>query len=196
MTPKRPTLRDRNREDIAAPTSPEPNTLLPSAPAAPSTAEGAAPHRDALTPPGAVVGERFALSISMRPEELEAAKAAYMADWMREGRYDGFPKWIGAAIRDHANLTPEQRAHIDQTRPPKQTKRGVKRVFLMDPQDVEILRQGIHKDLTGTGRYSSEANWCADALRVAVDRARARAGGVLPPAPSRLPNRMPERGRG
>ena len=81
------------------------------------------------------------------------------------------------------------------SRPPKQTKRGLKRAFLMDPDDLELLRQAIREDLTVTGRYSSEANWCADAMRLAVDRARERSGGSLPPAPARLPNRMPERAR-
>ncbi len=193
MTTKRATLRDRNREAITAPAPQKPNAPSPMAPTARASAEGESRQPTAPPQHNTAAGERFALSISLRPEELEAAKAAYMADWMHQGRYDGFPRWIGAAIREHANLTPEQRAQVEAARPPKQTKRGVKRVFLMDPHDVKILRQGLRQDLTVTGRYSSEANWCADAMRVAVDLARERAGGTLPKAPSRLPNRMPER---
>ncbi len=196
MTPRRATLRDRNREAIAAnPVAMDADekpgeSITPTPPSAqPATTTA---HSVAATPAGTTPAARVPLSISVRPEDLELAKAAYMADWMREGRYDGFPKWLGAAIRQHAALTPNERAEIEARRPPKQTSRGLKRAFLMDPRDLEVLRQGLRDDLA-TGRYESEANWCADAMRVAVERARDRSGGALPKAPSRLPNRMPER---
>lgn len=189
MATKRGTLRDRNREAIAA----TPTPLLPSS----AGDKEQQPDREVQnpTPTGAAratVGERAVLSITVRPEDFEGAKAAYLSDWTREGQYDGFPKWLGAAIRKHARLTPGQRAAAEENRPTKVTKRGLKRAFQMDPTDVALMRDSIREDLEH-GRYSSEADWVGDALRAAIDEARAQVGGTLPRAPKRLPNRMPER---
>lgn len=188
MPPKRGTLRDRNAAAIAAISTPP---RLPD-PAEERTAS-ARPPRPRTAAPSTSTTDRTVLSITIRPEDLEDAKSAYMADWLREGRYDGFPKWLGAAIRHHAELSTEARAQIEADRPAKTTSRGLKRAFQMDPADVDELRASIRSDLEASGRYSSEADWVGDALRQAIAAARERAGGVLPPAPKRLPNRMPER---
>lgn len=191
MATKRATLRDRNREAIAATPTPSPASLVAdeeqSRPALKAPPPTASPSR-------ATLGERTVLSITVRPEDFEAAKAAYLSDWTREGRYDGFPKWLGDVIRKHAQLSPGQRAEAEQNRPSKVTKRGLKRAFLMDPTDVDLMRVSIRDDLEH-GRYSSEADWVGDALRAAVEEARRNAGGTLPMAPRRLPNRMPDRGQ-
>ncbi len=184
MTTRRPTLRDRNREAIATPPTP-----LQADDA--ETAASATPRKTTAVRPGST--DKAVLSITVRPEDLEGAKAAYMSDWAREGRYDGFPKWLGAAIREHARLTPAQRAAIEDRRPPKATSRGLKRAFQMDPGDVQLMRDSIRQDLEEEGHYYSEADWCGDALRAAISAARQRAGGTLPRPPARLPNRMPER---
>lgn len=189
MPPKRATLRDRNAAAIAA--TPTPLTPLQPAVTTPE-ASVEAPQADGPPKPAAVT-DRAVLSVTVRPEDLEDAKAAYMADWLREGRYDGFPKWLGAAIRRHAELTPTQRAQIESERPAKATSRGLKRAFQMEPAVVDELRASIRRDLEVSGRYSSEADWVGDAMRQAIAEARANAGGVLPPAPRRLPNRMPPR---
>lgn len=187
MDMKRATLRDRNREAIAATPTPRQPPVVGVDETLAQAAKTPTRHTRAAT-----LGERAVLSITVRPEDFEAAKAAYLSDWTREGRYDGFPKWLGAALRTHAQLTPEQRGAVEAHRPPKTTSRGLKRAFQMDPTDVELMRASIHEDLEH-GRYSSEADWCGDALREAIDGARARAGGTLPTPPTRLPNRMPER---
>lgn len=189
MTTKRATLRERNAAAIAdIPTPPQPAAAEP-AREQPASVATERPVHD-RTPS---TTDKTVLSITVRPEDLEEAKSAYIADWLREGRYDGFPKWLGGAIRRHAALTVNERAAIEADRPSKTTSRGLKRAFQMDPGDVDELRAAVRRDLEEGGRLLSEADWVGDAVREAIAAARSRAGGVLPAAPKRLPNRMPTR---
>jgi hypothetical protein len=198
--PKRVSLRDMNRIAITESVPQAPQETPQSKPSAPQVKTKEItrpkivpdpPKRQAVT---AVAGEGVTvLSITVRPEDLELAKAAYMADWISQGLHDRFPDWLGAAVQQHAALNAAERARIANERPPKTTKRGLKRAFKMNPADVEAMRRTIADDFRTTGMYLSEADWCGDALRVAINAARQRAGGELPPAPTRLPNRMPAR---
>ncbi len=189
MPVKRGTIRDRNAAALAAtPTPPQP--LGASAPGADGPR---APAPAARVSRQADLAERAVLSITIRPEDLDQAKSAYLFDWLREGRHDTFPRWLGAVIRRHAALASEERAQIEATRPPKVTSRGLKRAFQMDPRDVAEMARARNDDFVGHRRYVSEADWCGDAIRQAIEAARTAAGGTLPPPPARLPNRMPPR---
>lgn len=184
MATRRATVRDRNRSAIVGtPTDP---AAEPPAQADPPPA--AVPARTSPAAAGAVW-----LSVYLRPEILEPAKAAYMADWMNHGLIDNFPAWIGQAIATHRTRGADERADIAARRPGKEKgSTGTSRTFKVDPRVIEDLKDGLKAD-RAAGRFPSDSEWVADALLQATDDARDRNGGTLPDPPRRLPNKMPPR---
>lgn len=131
------------------------------------------------------------IGIYFRPGQFEAAKAAYLADWntLPEAP-DTFANWIAAAVETHARLTPAVRhviaARVFSTEPGE---RGLTRSFNLAEGVVADMKKAIAAD-RNAGQWGSQSEFAAVAVAAAVEAARERAGGTLPPAPARLPNRL------
>jgi len=123
------------------------------------------------------------------PEEFDRAKAAYLADWQHGGQADTFARWIAAAIDTHARRTPQQRAELAKPSPRRDRGRAGTRSFSLPADSVTRMRAAILED-QATNRWPTDSAWCGEAVAAAADEAEQKAGGQLPPAPPRLPNRL------
>lgn len=171
----RVSLRDRNRAAIAEPQAPAPPDETP------------APTPVPAPPEETEVQGAGRLGIYLTGAMFQDAKAAYLADWYNGGQADTFAAWIAAAVETHAARTPAQRADHQQTQRPRGG--GVTRSFLVPAATLVALRAAIDAD-RAAGRWLSDSAWCAEALDLAITRARTHNGGTLPTPPARLPNRL------
>lgn len=125
--------------------------------------------------------------IYFHEEEFMAAKSAFLADWRGGGTADKFPTWIATALDAHASRTPSARAQL--VRNATHAGRGFTRSFDIPGEVEDRMNDAIKKD-NDADRWPTLSAWAGDAIAAAVERAKARAGGSLPPAPPRLPNRL------
>lgn len=189
--PRRVSLGERNRAAIAAPPAPQ----MPDLDKAPGGAE--APPAPVVkparrpTPQPAKASETATVRLGMyfHPEEFDRAKAAYLADWQHGGQADTFARWIAAAIDTHARRTPQQRAELAKAATRRDRGRAGTRSFNLPADCVARMRAAILED-QAINRWPTDSAWCGDAVAVAAEEAERKAGGVLPPAPPRLPNRL------
>lgn len=119
--------------------------------------------------------------------DFMAAKSAFLADWRAGGTADKFPTWIAAALDAHASRTPHERAQL--VRSATHAGRGFTRSFDI-PGEVEDRMNDAIKQDNDADRWPTLSAWAGDAIAAAVERAKTRVGGSLPPAPPRLPNRL------
>lgn len=183
MSQKRRTLGDRNRASIALDPRPE---LEPSADQIHRTAASA--PRPAVPRKAAGAAATARLGIYLTPEEFDAAKAGYLADWSNGGGADTFSKWIAGAIEVYAARTPKQRAAaLPRGRAEERT--GATRSFAVPTDTVGRMRAAITAD-QNAGRWPSDSAWCSEAIAAAANQARDQNGGTLPTPPQRLPNRL------
>lgn len=129
------------------------------------------------------------LGIYVTPEEYDAAKSAYLADWQHGGQADTLGKWISAALEAHAARSTAARARLARHGGRAENRTGASRSFAIPSDTGERMRAAINED-QAAGRWPSDSAWCGDAIAAAVDLAREQAGGELPQAPARLPNRL------
>lgn len=185
MSPRRRSLHDLDDAAIAdqrgRPTdeqTPQPDSAAP-----PTSAQ----RRSKTVPPDKTATQR--VSIYLRDEEFEAAKAAYLADWRTGGQSDTFSRWVAAAVEQHAHVTPNRRAAAtDQTQPGTTGTRQT-RSFALPKTTVQTMETAIEAD-QALNRWQSNSEFCAVAVAVAVETARQRVGNPLPTPPSRLPKRL------
>lgn len=189
----RRSLRDRNADAIAhhAEPTPEPEAAAPAAaPPAPdeprvTRATRAAPAKPA--PAGQSAVER--LGIYLTRTRFDDARSAYLADWTNGGEDDTFARWIASALDAHAARTARQRSDDNRITPHADHRTGETRSFKIPEATVSRVRAAIGDDQRA-GRYPSLSGWSGEAIDVAIDAARHRNGGTLPPAPDRLPNKL------
>lgn len=136
-------------------------------------------------------GSTARTGVYFRTGDYEAAKAAFLSDWDNlEDCPDTFGGWIGAAVRAHAALSPLQRARVNIVYAPKRRgTRELTRTFNFTEAVIEAMRAAMTLDRRD-GQAGSQSQFCAIAITAAVEAARERAGGNLPPAPPRLPGRL------
>ena len=175
MTPKRPTLRDRNRAAITTPSSP---------PQSHPAVEAAAAQ------PGQGRPRPVTVSVTLTRSQYDDARAAFLADWEHDtgAEAETFTAWIEAALRRYAALTPEQRAAARR----QQTSSGNPRSFRIHPDTRHLIEAAVAADCAA-GAWITLSAWTAAALHAAVEAARRR--GPLPTPPNRLPPRLPHRQR-
>lgn len=180
-TRTRRSLRAFDDEAIAAP---EPTRVQPVAPATPPRGQTRADPAQA--------GSTTRAGIYLHPGTFEAAKSAYIADFDQSGpdAADTFARWIAGVLDRHAARTPAERAAVADELPEEVFEgSGINRSF--DLPDATMA--GMHAAITAdrrAGRVTSRSQFCSTAIRSATEDARRRAGGELPPAPKRLPNKM------
>lgn len=181
MSPRqRRTLRDFDEEAIIQPE----DAINPSEqPAATSPATRSKPAVRA-------VSATTRTGLYFHPATFEAAKSAYLVDFdALPAPADSFARWISAALAAHAALTPAQRATATATLPEEpRSGSGFTRSFELDDTTVHAMETAITEERR-VHRFLTRSQFGNEAVRVAIESARARAGGVLPPAPARLPNK-------
>ena len=62
-----------------------------------------------------------------------------------------------------------------------------------NPKVAEIYPDGMHEAIAAdrrAGNIASRSQFASVAIRSAIEDSRDRAGGELPPAPARLPNKL------
>lgn len=138
-----------------------------------------------------VAGETVATGAWWDPVMWADARAAYMFDLDHHPQAPaGFNRWLQWVLQAHVDRGPQGRAQAGVTA------RG------QIPADVGLnrhhplraeLRAALEREIVADrveGRLHSRSTWIHEAVAVAVDDARHRAGGVLPPVPDgqRLPN--------
>ena len=197
-TPKRTSLADRNKEAIHRVETPAPPAVAPTPITAPAKAQEAAPvtpkakakpaAKEAATP-AATAGEVSRLGIYLTPEQFTDAKAAYLADWINGGEANTFTRWIGEVLTTHAQRTPQERAERSTLRGRSTERTGSSRSFNVPTSAVQQMRAAITADHE-VGRWPSDSAWCAEAIDLAIEAAKAKNGGTLPTPPARLPNRL------
>ena len=209
MTTKRPSLRDREAQGLAAilRDQPPPDIQTPPAEPAPApdpvaavpdaaTVGGAEPDKPARRKPGPKPRTDRPPSIRLggywHPGTFDNAKRGYLADLDSQPDSPGsFAGWIDRAIRHHADLTPQQRQQIAAQLGEEPTEgRGNSRSFDVAATTVEAMEHAVAADRRH-GRVTSRAGFIAEATRAAVTEARTRYGAELPAAPARLPNKPP-----
>lgn len=217
--PARRSLKDRNKAAIARPVDAPPtepviestpeviqqNTAAPVAdtptvgergapqPAVPEVAEESATTIERGGPvrrPQALPAGTARLGLYLRQATLEGAKSAYVADLdTLADPPTSFARWIATALDAHADRTPADRAKLAAAHPdPEEGKRGVNRAFILPVDTIATMEETTGIDRRA-GRMQSVSQLAAEALRIAIEDARARNGGTLPVAPKRLPNK-------
>lgn len=188
MTPRaRRTLRDFDQEAIAQPD----DTAAEQAPEAGTTAPTAAQAtRAQATKPARSTAATTRTGLYFHPATFESAKSAYLVDFdALPDSADSFARWISAALAGHAALTAAQRVVAAAGLPDEpRTGSGFTRSFELDDNTVKAMETAITDDRQAH-RYVTRSQFSNEAIRAAIEAAKARAGGVLPPAPARLPNR-------
>ncbi len=125
----------------------------------------------------------------LRRSTFEAAKSAYLADLdLVDGAPDSLARWVSAALGAHARLGVDERAAVVQALPIEAEGGGFTRSFEVADQVIAAMNAAIVADRRA-GRAVSRSGFAGEAIRIAIEAARQRAGGVLHPAPARLPNR-------
>lgn len=200
--PKRRSLRslgDRNRDAMnAAPASDQ----APEKPAAAQVSESSPeppPARQTRKvsskpapqqPTTDLGGPSNPIGIYIHRETFDNAKSAYLVDRRGPAPQNSLARWIAAAIVNWSALTPDQRQHAADALPPELRQgAGSNRSFSIAATAVEIMEDAMAAD-QDQYRVQARSQFITEAIRHAVEQARERNGGTLPPAPQRLPNRL------
>ncbi|MGF0118745.1 hypothetical protein ACQFYA_20830 [Promicromonospora sp. Marseille-Q5078] len=141
------------------------------------------------TPEQDVTPSRRRLGLYWQQSTFDAARAAYVADLNhRPGAPLGFAAWVEAALIDHVDRTPRERADLAAGLDPESARQGIPRPIWMDRATITALEDAVREE-RGAGRMLSQSALASEAIRLAIASARDRSGGTLPPPPARLPNK-------
>lgn len=188
----RPRLGDRNTAAIAqdrtvakppAPKKTAGQVVTPEPETKPTTAAKGKPAK------AAQISDTVRLGIYITPEDVDSAKSAYLADWQAGGHLDTFAKWMAYALDAHADRSVSERTRLARPSGRSETRTGSSRSFVIPTDTIARMREAIAQD-QAADRWPSDSAWCSDAIAAAVEQSRTRAGGTLPTAPARLPNRL------
>lgn len=201
MSTKRKSLRDFDDDAMAAPiASPAPATPAPVVAKAPQTPRKAprspraaqATPKPSTEPTEARTATTTRTGIYFHPATFSDAKSAYLADLDNIGpaAADSIARWIAGALDVYAAGDTQDRAQIAEGLPPEVRAEGSGFTRSFDlPDDTIAARDAAITTDRRNGRTSSRSSFASEAIRYAIEQARARNGGVLPPAPDRLPNK-------
>lgn len=186
MSTRRRSLRDFDDEAIATDDLPRINR-----PAANTEAPSTARHSKATSRRQvAVSAPDVRTGIYLQAGTFAAAKSAYIADFETVAASpDTFAAWLAGVLDRHARRSPQARASLAEQLPGETVGGGVNRAFVLPVATVEAMHEAIGADRR-SGTTTSRSQFASVAIRSAIEEARRRAGGELPPAPARLPNKL------
>ena len=130
------------------------------------------------------------VAIYMHRGLFDDAKSAYLVDLDQPAGPDSFARWVNGVIDEHAARTPEQRAAIAAGLPEYEpVGSGLARSFEMSLTTIQARDSAITEDRQAGRPAVSRSEFSVEAIRHRVEVAKQLAGGTLPPAPKRLPNK-------
>lgn len=160
----------------------------------PPAKQPAAPGRRPRSGPKAVtVPEGYTrVAVYMHRPVFEDAKSAYVLSQRHRGTPQWsrtFAEWVGRQLEAHNARTPAQRAEIAERLGSDDRTDGTanNKVFLLATEVLVDTQRALDADLAA-GRAVSRSAYAVEAIRDAIAREQEANGGVLPPAPKRLPN--------
>ncbi|WP_245993651.1 hypothetical protein [Nocardioides immobilis] len=137
--------------------------------------------------------EMIRTGIYWQREVYDLARSAYVADLDATPAGPAFfVDWLRCALDEHAARTPEARADRAANLPEVTAGCGFNQMYPLPAGLLEQVKEAITEDRKQLGRASSRSAFAREAVLVAVEAARRRRGGTLPP-PNQLPNRRPRR---
>lgn len=189
MSRPRKSLRDLDREAFAAPAPATPNPAAPTEPSAVLATPPATPTPTSSTPPGSLT--KPSVGVYIQASTFDDAKSAYLYDFDHRAGPETLSRWVEAALVAHLGRGPAGRVEVaaqlgDE---PKTRSRGVQRRFEISAETLADIDAALVADRQVT-RVMSVSQLVVEAIRAATAVARQEAGGTLPPAPARLPNRL------
>lgn len=217
-TPRRKTLAERDAQELASTAIDLPDPIEPGPAEAPTptvttaSSGSAAPEKAPAAGEGTVSKPKSApvkpavtadksdaedgpsgpvrLGIYFRPGAFTEMKQAYLADFMADPDHapNTIASWVAAAIDAHAARTPAARGRM-ATGEARGEGSGTTRSFTIPADTVDNVKAAMAADRQ-LARFISMSLFARDAITAAVEAARERADGNLPPAPARLPNRL------
>lgn len=125
---------------------------------------------------------RGRLGLRIPPGEWAAARSAYLADWNAGGGHDTFRGWLAGVIDDY--LAQPRQVELSELRV-----RWESQTFMIPRDTLDRLQEHVTQQ-QAAGTMTSQNEVARRAMAAAVARARAAAGGHLPPVVGRLPNRL------
>lgn len=163
--------------------SPAAEAESPAAADSSQPASAAGPLRSAGTATTRKLGVYLSLAV------FEDAKSAYLVDFDDVDGPDTFGGWVDAVLARFSSLTPQDRADATASLPEVDPGAATQRSWAVSDETIQAITAAISADRRA-GRVTSRSQFAVDALRSAIVIATDRRGGSLPPAPSRLPNRL------
>lgn len=184
MSRGRRSLRDFDDEAIAAPGRPAGDEPVSAA----AQRSGTSGRPVVYSSAGAAGKTR--MGIYFHPEIFEQARSAYLVDFdALPDAPDSFARWIAHALDTHAGRSAQKRRAIVGALPEEAAAgAGFSRSFEVPAVTIADMNTAISTDRRA-GRVTSRSQFAAEAIRDGIEAAKIRAGGVLPPAPARLPNK-------
>lgn len=134
------------------------------------------------------------LSLNIGEELRQDARAAYVAQFQRDGRggaQTSFARWLGACLAAFAKMPTDDRLAAMRRVPDEDVK--TPRTYHLPSADVEAVDEALAEtphwtDDQGKAHLLSYSAFARAALLVAVEQARAAAGGELVRVGGRLPS--------
>ena len=185
---RKPSLRDRNRAVAAAPAAPvmEPQ---PTQEATTATVRRTAAKKEPAAK-AAGESETIRVGITVPPEVLADSRDAYVADL--DDLADpalSHSRWVERAARDHLARSIAALHSIEADLPEQALSQPMARAWFFHPETVQSIDEAIARERHEGHPWRSRTAFVVEAMRVAIEAARARRDGSLPQAPGRLPNR-------
>lgn len=173
----------------------EPQSVSQSAPQSvpPAKRPATRGRRPSSGPKAVSVPDGFTrVAVYMHRPVFEDAKSAYVLSQRHRGTPQWsrtFAEWVGRQLETHNARTPEQRAEIAERLGDDDRTDGTanNKVFLLATEILTDTQRALDADLAA-GRAISRSAYAVEAIRDAIAREQEANGGVLPPAPKRLPN--------
>ncbi len=184
---RRRSLRDFDDEAIATDL---PRVQSGAAEAAEVVAHRSEASRSRQPRPSAGASSQERTGIYLQAATFAAAKSAYIADFETvAGSPDTFGGWLAGVLDRHARRSSRSRAALSDRLPAETVGGGVNRAFILPAATVQAMHEAIASDRRA-GSIASRSQFASVAIRSAIEDSRGRAGGELPPAPARLPNKL------
>lgn len=184
MAQKRTTLRERRARAVQspAPVAPVAEPASEQPPASPMASATQAPARTRRATMNRV-------GITIAPEDLEQARAAFQSDLDRlAAAPPSLTRWIARAVQRHLDRTPADRRETAAAHPG--TGSETRKIPYNVPIPIDMhqdLRAAI-KEERQAGRSTHVSGLIREAIAIEVDAARTRAGGTLPTVEGPLPH--------
>lgn len=128
------------------------------------------------------------IGVSITPTELDTARTAFLFDRaVVDDPVPSMTKWVERAVTAHLDRTPDSRKRRGAAVPAAPVERKVSYNAPIPAELRERLRRAVQEEVLA-GRSISVSALVREAMAIAVEEAKDRAGGVLPVVAGPLPH--------